>query len=256
MQAAPRPNFVSDQAKLHRFHHFPRWAGAVVALLGGLVLTSNQAGWPAMPGWISGQDLMPGNAALCFILLGTGLFLLTTRWRSLAVWLGTITGLLAGLTLLEYLSGHDFGVDFIFTHPAFESSLPHPGRISPVPAICFIFLSLGLVLGGLKTPFPRRLAVSGLLACAVGVINVVALGGHFFGVETSHGSGVYFHMTVITVGLLLLFSGGLLAWARQIMGQELYFFRRWLPATAAVAVLVMVGLGMSVNTAALHEATY
>ena len=80
---------------------------------------------------------MQYNTALCLILLGAGLGMLTTRHPEYATLLGGAAAFLALLTLAEYVSGLNLFVDQIFFKPWFESDTVYPGRMSPLAAVCF-----------------------------------------------------------------------------------------------------------------------
>jgi hypothetical protein len=58
---------------------FPRLSGAAVAAFGLLVIASWYAQWRAILQIVPGSAPMQYNTALCFVLSGAGLFLLTTR---------------------------------------------------------------------------------------------------------------------------------------------------------------------------------
>ncbi len=199
---------------------------------------------------------MQFNTALCFVFAGTGLYLLTTRRPGVAPWLGGAAALLAGLTLVEYLTGRDLGIDLLFFKPYFEKATSFPGRMSPLAAACFICLGLGLVLAGAKKSRSRPLVATGLLASIVGVISGVALAGYLFGIDSAYGWGAYSRMAVNTAVALLLCASGLLAWVWQTAGREYDTLLRWIPATASVTLMTMVGFVASWNTTELRQATF
>jgi PAS domain S-box-containing protein len=234
----------------------PRWSGALVMALGLVIIASWYARWQKILQLVPDTAPMQYNTAVCFILLGLGLILLTTGRQGAARWPGGVAALLGGLTLLEYVSGRDLGVDVLFFTPYFEAATTYPGRMSPLTAVCFICLGAALVVAEAKSFRSRRLAGTGLLACVVSVIGMVALGGYFFGIETAYGWGAYSRMAVNTAGALVVCGGGLLAWASRQAASEHYSFLRWLPATGSVTLMTMVGFVASENTKELREATH
>ena len=239
-----------------RWRHFPRLAGLLVVFLGGLILTSWYAHWQKILQLIPDTAPMQYNAALCFILLGTGLFLLTTRHARLAPWPGGAAGLVAGVTLVEYLTGQNLGLDLLFFKPYFEFATAYPGRMSPLAAICFLGLSAGLISIGSRPRASRALAVTAALCCVAGVISWVVLCGYIFGIESAYGWGAYSRMAANTAGALFLYSAGLFTWVWLLARAEYRLHLRWLPATGSVTLIVMVALIVSSNQRELNQATY
>jgi hypothetical protein len=60
------------------FQNLPRYAGAVVAAVGLLIIASWYAHWRPILQMVPNTAPMQFNTAVCFILSGAGLFLLTT----------------------------------------------------------------------------------------------------------------------------------------------------------------------------------
>ncbi len=198
---------------------------------------------------------MQFNTAFCFVLCGLGLVLLTTRKAHLAPWLGGTAMLLTSLTLVEYLTGWDLGIDQLFSKPYFEAVTSYPGRMAPLAAVCFIFIGAEIVLANVKKHPARHRAALGLLACVVTAIAIVALAGYAFQMQPAYGWGAYSQMAVNTAAAFLVLSSGLLAWTWQMVRWENSSFLRWLPVTGAATLMVMVAIVSAVNMADLKEAT-
>jgi PAS domain S-box-containing protein len=252
----PKQSFASKCADALLFRQFPRFAGAAAALLGLLIVASWYARWQSILQMAPNTAPMQYNTALCFILSGAGLFLLTTARAKIAPWLCGAAAFFALLTLLEYLTGLDFGIDQIFFKPYFQTATAYPGRMSPLAAICFIFFGAGIVLVCTKKQWPHRLAAAGMLACIVGVIAVVALCGFVFGIESATGWGAYSRLAINTSVAFLLLSIGLLIWSCQAARREDFNFLRWLPVTGSVTLMIMVAFVSAVNMADLKNATF
>src|SRR5271154_5523981 len=109
----PNSSFASKCADAPLIRHFPRFAGAAVALFGLLVIASWYARGQSILQMAPNTAPMQYNTALCFILSGAGLFLLTTPRAKIAPWLGGAAAFFTLLTLLEYLTGRDFSIDQI-----------------------------------------------------------------------------------------------------------------------------------------------
>lgn len=237
------------------FRHFPRFAGAAVVLFGLVIIASWYADWRSILQVLPHTAPMQYNTALCFILCGLGLSLLTTGHKKIAAGLGGAAGLFTLLTLLEYLAGRDFSIDLIFFKPYFTTATAYPGRMSPLAAACFVLVGTGIILAGAEKKWRPRVVATGLLACMVVIIALVALFGYVFGIESAYGWGAYSRMAVNTAVTFLVLGLGLLIWAWQTARRENFNFLRWLPVTASLTLMVMVGFVSVVNMAELKNAT-
>jgi ascorbate-specific PTS system EIIC-type component UlaA len=129
-----------------------RSGGAAVVLLGILVLIGWYAHWTALLEMYSGTAAMKFNTALCFILCGVGAILLTTRFNRPASALGALVTLVGLMSILEYLTGSNFGVDEYFVSDFIlgaaiapgPASILVPGQMAPLTASCFMFLGGGV----------------------------------------------------------------------------------------------------------------
>jgi hypothetical protein len=114
---------------------------------------------------------MQYNAALGFLLCGSGLLAVVGGWGRLAELCGALVLLLGGLTLSEYLGGVDLGIDQLFMQHFIAMATAYPGRMSPNTALCFMLL--GTILVVMRTSVQ---AVWALLLTGLGSAVVVALG--------------------------------------------------------------------------------
>jgi CHASE3 domain sensor protein len=252
----PEQPFIKKLAGSPAPGQFPRYAGAAVALGGLLVIASWYAHWQAVIQLLPNTAPMQFNTALCFILSGAGLCLLTTRGADQARWPGGAVLFFTLLTLLEYVTGRDFNIDQIFFKPWFQADTVYPGRMSPLATACFIFINAGVIAISLNRKWPQRLTAAGIFACMVGVIALVALFGFLFGIQSAYGWGSYSRMAVNTAVAFLILGGGLLAWSWQTARRENFNFLRWMPVTGSVTLMVMIAFVSAVNTAELRNATF
>jgi hypothetical protein len=156
----------------------------------GCALAVIGIGLLAMAGWLFGIEpltrvlphlqSMKFNTALSFVLAGAALW-----WReqpAVRVGLGALVALIGALTLTEYLSGGDFGIDQLFVSAAAEGPTL-PGRMSQSTAFCF-FVS-GAALGLMRSP--RLAEALGLGAATVGGFALLRGCAHCRGVPVSRG---------------------------------------------------------------------
>ncbi len=87
---------------------------------------------------IDGFPSMKANTAICFILLGMGLLVRLRRNKSWATIIALTTVLISGLTIFEYATKSNFGIDQLVVKDPWSGI--YPGRMSIGTAIAF-FLS-------------------------------------------------------------------------------------------------------------------
>ncbi len=128
-------------------------AAVGVFALGGLVLL----GWVFDIAVLKSLDpnlvSMKANTAAAFVLIGIGLWFSRAgrrgfrpgryvAWSSAAV-----VAAIGLLTLLEYATGRNFGIDqLLFTEPAGAVRTIDPGRMRPNTAVNFLLIGLAMLL--------------------------------------------------------------------------------------------------------------
>jgi PAS domain S-box-containing protein len=223
-------------------------AGALAFLTGLLTL----AGWlygiePLL--WApAGMVVMKANAALCFLLAGSSLILLTSGHkgkapRLFAGALALVVALVGLVTLVEYLTGWDPGIDQMLAREmpgAVKTS--SPGRMAPNVAVAFLMTGISLLLLALRSgPW----VVSGLGALS-GMVALHGLLGFAYASEAPYGFLTYTHIAFQTaLALMALSVGVLLALGDRGMmepfsrkGVGAVQARRMLPAVVVVPFLL------------------
>ena len=199
------------------------FAGVGVALLGGTVL----AGWllhnEALKTIIPGSDVpIKPNIATGMLLCGAALSLLSRktltkpiRICTAAIAITVIT--LSALTVGEFLFGWDLGIEqwLIGDVPA-ALGIPHPGRMSPITALCFALVGVALFTASQLIQKRSRLPLAGGLGGTLLAAGTVPLIGFFL--EMLFGPGWnYMGMDASSVAAALAFlllGSGLLALLR------------------------------------------
>lgn len=197
---------------------FAAWAAIIWPLT---VLLS----WSYDPGWLpalhsSFRTLKP-ITVLSVLCCGLSLWLLTDETairplrRHLAHAAATVAGLLAGLTLIEYGSGLDFGIDLWLLTDANINVAAHPGRMAPLTAGVTLLLSLALLTLDrplAETHYPAQYAaLTGMTMAAI------ALVGYLYGVRSLYQVGSSSTVSLYSATLLFMIGLGILA-ARPTKG--------------------------------------
>jgi two-component system NtrC family sensor kinase len=187
-------------------------AGGATAVLGLSVI----AGW-----YLHNETLlqlhpsfapMQFNAALSFVLCGTGLLALIGGWPRVAAAFAAVTTLIGLLTFSEYLLGIDPGIDQLFVKAFIVVQTSHPGRMSPNSSVCFILAGIALWVMSKSARHEQFFLVTGPLAAITFALGLVSCIGYLSGLET-YRWGYYTSMAVhAAIGCMML-GGGLVAFA-------------------------------------------
>ena len=224
-----------------------RYCSLLVIAVGAIVIV----GWSAniaplksvLPGFIS----MKPNTALGFLFCGVGLFSLTGRPTKLIQHFGrpcAIAAILLGvLTMAEYLTGRNFGIDEALFRDLATNQDFYPGRMAPGTAISFGLFGTAL----LALLMNRSLQLARILSVLVGILSFVATLGYLYGVKALYTFPVSYASLAIHTALsfIALCLGLLLAQPREGMLSIItsnttggYMARRLLPAALLLPVLV------------------
>jgi len=234
---------------------FSKVAGYFGLVIGVIVVVGWYEHWTVAIQVLPNLVAMKYNAALGFILCGTGLILLTTPRAGLAAWVGGIVALLGTLTVVEYVTNRSFGIDQLFLNDYIVTSTTFPGRMSPLTASCFIFIGLALVLTVRAKRSKACLMAIGMLTCIVAMIVCMALFGYISGIEVAYGWGAYTRMALHTAVTFLILSMGLLIWAWHSAERINFDFVRWLPVTGSMTLMVMIAVISIVSFGQLESST-
>ena len=155
---------------------------------------------------------MQYNAALNFVLCGTGLLALTCGWPRIAATCGAVAAVIGLLTLSEYLLGINLEIDQLFVKAYITVQTSHPGRMAPNSAVCFMLAGLALWVMSASTRRERLFLITGPVGAIVLALGLVSCIGYLSGLET-YRWGYFTSMAVhAAVGCMLL-GGGLIAFA-------------------------------------------
>ncbi len=195
-----------------------RIVAALAIALGACTLTGWTLGIPALlqlrPGWTP----MVVNTGIGFVLSGLGLGIAASggnRRRTLAIALGVLVALLG----LEELAVLAFDLSPALSlpdlHRPLQPDYPHPGRMAPNTAFCFVLF--GAALAAVSQWSTRRMA-RWAQAAGIAVIGIGALGamGYALTLEFLYGWGGVVRMAAHTALGMIALGIGLTAQARTV----------------------------------------
>jgi PAS domain S-box-containing protein len=197
------------------------------------------------------------NSALCLVAVGAAVMILASGRRDrLVIFCSAGVALIGLMTLLQYATGHSFGIDELFVRDYIAAKTSYPGRMSVLSATCFTALGAGLIFAAFKQAPVWRLAVTGLAACVVLVIALLSMLGYLAGIEAAYSWGSLTRMALSTAIAFFLVGGALLRWASDISRRMQFNFARWLPITGSVTLMAMVACVSAASLVKLKNSMY
>lgn len=175
---------------------------------------------------------MQYNTALGFLLCGIGILSQSFGNKRLAMAFGGTVAALGFLTLMQYVSGADFGIDQIFMKHYISVETSHPGRMAPNTALCFSLSGLAIII---MSKFSNRYFVGGVLGSIIIALGAVAFFGYFSGVKTAYGWGNLTRMAVHTSAGFIIVGASIfmLAWRDEMPG-DIKTIPKWIVFSAGV----------------------
>lgn len=235
--AGPAPR----RLRLRRLPGFAAWWSMIV---GGLTLGLARF----VPQTTSGTTV---NTAFVYVLLGFAVWFLRPVpqrvpdlvRRRVVLACALVVLAFGAITLVEYASGLDLGIDHVFLSAAPTPAIPFPGRMSPNSAVSSVILGLALLVFDVEV-FHRWPA--GWLSLCAFFVGLLGLVGIAYGVPAFYGA--YAGATGADrspVTFLLLAAGFLYlrpnrGFMAQFTGDTLggILLRRTLPAVFVILLLV------------------
>lgn len=217
-----------------RFSYIVIGASILLAILSISVIagwyTKNQALVQVHPSFAP----MQFNTALGFLLCGVSLMFMGAR----QIWLGKFAGglvfLLGAVTFAQYTMGIDLGIDNFFVEPEFITKTSHPGRMSPITALCFSIVGLSLLFMRLMHSLAISLGLCALVLASL-VLAVYFLGGG----DSIYGWGTLSRMAIHTaLGFMTAGVGVLFCWALY-RHHDRRRFEVWQVLPFSIAIIVL-----------------
>jgi signal transduction histidine kinase/DNA-binding response OmpR family regulator/CHASE3 domain sensor protein/HPt (histidine-containing phosphotransfer) domain-containing protein len=234
---------------------FSSACGAFALAVGAMVIIGWLGRWPMLIQLLPNMPSMVFNTALGFLLCGVALVLLANQRAGAAAWFGTCAALWGALTLMEYLSDRDLGIDQLFVKDYVVTTSPFPGRMSPLTSSCFALLGLALALSTKGRETKRKFTAIAVFACVVAVISGVAIFGYVLRIESAYGWGAYTRMALHTGTTFFVLSVGLLVLTWNSARKDNANFLRWLPVTGSVTLMTMIAFVSSISFSQYEKST-
>lgn len=249
------------------FDNFALAVAFTTLLLSLLVLLGWQYDITLLKSISSDWPSMKANTAISFLLLSTSLWISSANSEELAPRFHQILStvrktalaivlLIASLTLFEYLSGFNFGIDqMLFDEATGTVGTSHPGRMAPDSSLAFIMLSVACLNLHPRRYGKYRIFSSALATFAAMAIAIVGIISYESTTLSSYGWFGFTNMAMHTALLLLLFSMAICSllwkaslnnWALNILNTMAFF--------AGILLLLIVGLSSYIAQSWIEEA--
>jgi len=231
--------------RISRFKSYSQACALVVIVLGIIIALGWFLNLPVLRGEFIGFPGTKLNSAFLFIITGTCLYLLNHQSKSWALnisrILAVVTIFWSALTLLEYSTGLNLGMNQLFASVLPDSTIVL-GKSRFLSAFNFIIMGIALLMGSYKYK-PRFMQT---LAFLSGFLALLGLSSYVYGISTYYTLDLIVQMAFLSAVLHISLSIGILCLYpdRSYMGRITaqnsggYMARRLLPATL-VAVFVM-----------------
>lgn len=195
---------------------------------------------------------MKANTALCFVLTGLSLWLLqryrldNRLGRGIARICALVVFLIGFLTLFEYISGFNLGIDqLLFKDDANAILTSHPGRMALNTSINFTIIGIALVLVEFGSGIFFRLAQS--LIFIESVASVLSFLGYLYKaaplyIGPKFSTAMALHTTVlfIAIGISFLFARPDKGFMKNISSDNTggTIIRRFLPIVILIPIIL------------------
>ncbi len=252
---AVNPTSELTEVLTARYRAAATWIGLIAAALGAVAIL----GWGIDSGLL--RSIIPGeattkfNTAIGMILLGVALRLFALRrYPALRVICSAAAFMIGALTLIEYATGADFGIDeLVFADPA-QLGVSDPGRMAIGTALCLVLLAVSM---GFPRGWARRDWLLDSMALFAGLLAMISIGRFALGSFEPGDSLWLTQMAMPTaIGVLLISLG--LTMSRPETGMAALLVsdssggaltRRLLPLVLVIPQIVaaLVSLGAAAN---------
>jgi signal transduction histidine kinase len=222
-------------------------SGALAILLGSIVLLGWMLHSPLLIQVTPNLAPMQRNTAVDFILSGIVLLGIIIAKPRLILIGSAITAALSAVSLLEYLSHANFGIDELLGVAFITTHSPDHGRMSPTTAVCFLVFAVGTLLAQNSRIGKRSevLGMTGLLVAAIGATCTISV---LSGTTDAFALGNLNRVAVHTGAGFVLLGIGLAAAALDLT-QPAISEPLWVPIGSSIVLAIMrVGLWQAFST--------
>ncbi len=238
---------------LHRHGLTAVAAAAAVALIGVVVCAAWLADLPGATRLLPSSSLVRFNTGLAFVGSGLALLLVMLGRRAVAGIMVAPVLLLASLTLLQYMTDSDLGMDALFV--AGRSAL-HPGEMAPNTAVAFVLAAATVMLLLTSRPKIWVISIASVLAALVVAIGTIALIGYAMDLAAAFEWAGLTRMAVLTAICFVVLGIGLMFACAEAGRVAAWYEMPWLATSVGIgmaALSALVAYAVRAETVTLPE---
>jgi PAS domain S-box-containing protein len=192
----------------------PRRVAAIAGLCAVIGGAGALLGWminvPRLTDWRNDGISMFPNTAVCAVLCGLSLLINAARPTRAIALLACLVILIAGLTLIEHVTGVSLRIDTLLFHRTWgQRAAAAPMRMGPPATISFLMLGTALLLLGLSRP--ARGGVAALLGVGVVAISMLSVIGYLYGAHQMYSIPRVTAIAQQTASVILILGIGVIA---------------------------------------------
>ena len=148
------------------------------------------------------------------------------------------------VTLVEYLTGIDLGIDQIFPSDGATDLTPFPGRMAVSTTVTFIFAGAGILLTSSSFRTPWMLALASILGMMVVALGSAALLGYAFELPAAYKWAGISSMALLT-GFMFAALGLAIVLSSILASQASWHQLPWLSISVGTGLVSLTGLSWS-----------
>lgn len=171
---------------LQGIHYLPLLTGIIAAALGVVVMVGWHIKSIALVQVTPVLAPMQHNTALCISALGIALIMIHGKRDRMAAVVAALAGIIAGLSLMQYVIGVSIGLDTLFAEPFTVTRTSNPGRMSPGTGLAIIFGAVAIGSWGIRDIKPLP-ALTVTCCVALIVLSGAALISYSVDTESTRG---------------------------------------------------------------------
>jgi PAS domain S-box-containing protein len=196
----------------------PMWPRTLAMTVAALVVTGGvvtMVGWiaqvPGLTDWRNDGISMFPNTAICALASGVALWSIAapSRRRALTAAFALLVAVIAGMTLVEHITGLDVGIDTLLIDvPWGQAAATAPMRMGPPASTSFVLLAAGLWCASRSAEWRSLAAGLGVMVATIAMLPLI---GHLYGAEQMYTIPNLTGIAMQTAGMLVALAVGLIA---------------------------------------------
>ncbi len=221
-------------------------AGTLTAVCGAAVLIGWWLDVPQLKTVLTGLVSMKANTAFAFILAGTGTILLSVTQHKYAITatksIAVLIIFIAAMTLVEYITRYDFGIDELLFDDPDTSPSHYPGRMAIATALAFLLTGTALFIMPLLRKIPGLATLNHILIIGIASIGGLAMIGYILDFELLYSWYAYNSVALHTAIAFILVAAGFWLISRKLLPEQFVARDKQINRAAAYCLVITASM--------------